>query len=796
MAVPEQTPYIEHTGNGVTTSFSLGFQCESKDHLIVLVDEIEPPIATWSLTGGNVVFTTAPAAGKKITIQRNTPFSRTTDYQSYNNSFRPPAVNKDFDWIWLKLQELSVADWILGTRIDALKNYVDDRDDELRAYLMEEIRKQGVALDQLDEYYNYLMQRLAQIAVDKGWDASFVVDGDKNQKQINDAQLALNSILKSSKYIDVRLLGIYPGLATNLGSLINSADALARSSGKGLYFPMGTYLATGLLPSVSWIGDGKDTTIIKNHSADGFDKFLDFKNSVKPTVYQDIKFSGSVNADPENDDWTGIFNTHFRGSCAFVATNSKNVVFNRCGFKESKLSPLRIWNGCKNIVMLDCDMSHSRGNFGDGVYIQNSQNIYGERLNISNVTRIGVVFEGNTKNCYMKYVNFDYAHHASINFGGGEFNGGFWAENASDIYLQDCTAKNSGQFSYLMTTGALLTGVAQAKFSLTRCTSDTANYGFLIRSKEGSITARHVLTDCKSYNSPIAYQVGARYDTDEFTLKDCFAEVIGAKGAVNIRAALSIGADFAYTSKLPSLTVENFTIKHSGVDLSKYTDVNFFDADVTFLDFARMKINLVNIHNVDSTIPAYIKNRLSAANTVDETLIKDSLCHLTRYRTSIKTQLDNCTIVGGNILSTGKVRLNNSSVKALFSVTSDDLKVNNCDMDFSTAADFFSYSTATSTNKITTKFNNCNFNKDITAGDYSLKLQMDGANKAKVLINGSEFYNLSDVTTTTNTHIWIVRSPTSVIYQNVIRDSTANLQKVNTSVSTSEPIGSTSIVLH
>lgn len=186
MAVPEQTPYSEHTGNGITTSFALGFQCETKDHLIVLVDDIEPPIATWSLTGGNVVFATAPAAGKKITIQRNTPFSRTTDYQSYNNSFRPPAVNKDFDWIWLKLQELGVADWILSNRIDALKNYVDDRDDELRAYLMEEIRKQGVALDQLDEYYNYLMERLAQIAVDKGWDASFVVDGNKTQKQIND----------------------------------------------------------------------------------------------------------------------------------------------------------------------------------------------------------------------------------------------------------------------------------------------------------------------------------------------------------------------------------------------------------------------------------------------------------------------------------------------------------------------------------------------------------------------------------------------------------------------------------
>lgn len=198
MAVPEQTPYIEHTGNGVTTSFALKFQCESKDHLIVLVDEIEPPIATWSLTGGSVVFTTAPAAGKKIKLQRNTPFNRTAEYQSFNNSFRPQTVNIDFDRIWWKLQELGVADWLMKLYVDRLhqqqeekindlKGYVDDRDDELRAYLMEEIRKQGVALDQLDDYYNYLMQRLAQIAVDKGWDASFVVSAsNQTQQEIND----------------------------------------------------------------------------------------------------------------------------------------------------------------------------------------------------------------------------------------------------------------------------------------------------------------------------------------------------------------------------------------------------------------------------------------------------------------------------------------------------------------------------------------------------------------------------------------------------------------------------------
>ena len=186
MAVQEQTPYIEHIANGVTTSFALEFECKDKEHLIVLVDNVEPNVGTWSLANGSVVFGIAPADGKIISIQRNTPFRRDTNFQSYDNSLRPATINKDFDWIWYKLQELGVADWILGNRIDALKNYVDDRDDELRAYLMEEIRKQGVALDQLDDYYNYLMQRLAQIAVDKGWDSSFVVDASgETQQQVN-----------------------------------------------------------------------------------------------------------------------------------------------------------------------------------------------------------------------------------------------------------------------------------------------------------------------------------------------------------------------------------------------------------------------------------------------------------------------------------------------------------------------------------------------------------------------------------------------------------------------------------
>ncbi|WP_407477281.1 hypothetical protein [Acinetobacter baumannii] len=113
MAVPEQTPFIEYTANGTTTVFPLPFQCDKAEYLIVNLDGNEAPVGSWSLVNGSVTFNTAPAYGVVVNIERNTPFQRTTDYQSYNNSFRPAPVNKDFDLIWWKLQELGYRDQVI-----------------------------------------------------------------------------------------------------------------------------------------------------------------------------------------------------------------------------------------------------------------------------------------------------------------------------------------------------------------------------------------------------------------------------------------------------------------------------------------------------------------------------------------------------------------------------------------------------------------------------------------------------------------------------------------------------------
>lgn len=148
MAVQPQTPYKEYDANGVAKSFNLEFDCENKDHLIVTIDGIEPPSETWSLdpVAKSVTFTTAPDAGKKITLKRNTPYSRTTSYQSYDNSFRPGPVNKDLDRLWWKVQELGVSDWLLDLKLRKFRDDVNLTALEDTLEQAEDLRNQTASL--------------------------------------------------------------------------------------------------------------------------------------------------------------------------------------------------------------------------------------------------------------------------------------------------------------------------------------------------------------------------------------------------------------------------------------------------------------------------------------------------------------------------------------------------------------------------------------------------------------------------------------------------------------------------
>lgn len=248
MAVPEQTPYIEYTGNGSTKNFSLTFDCEDAAHLIVKLND-SPAVTGWVLQNDSVVFTVAPAAGTNVSIQRNTPLSRTASYGQYDNSFRPPAINKDFDKIWLKLQELKVADWLLSQGIAS----------EAVARIAADVYWDQISLERDNDLKKYVNNILAGVT---GQPIFEIPDSFIDVKQPYPGAVVRTQRDKNNDHISVKDFGAKGDGVTDDRLAIQTA--IDNTEG-ALYFPAGRYLINGTLTvkhNTTLRGAGRKSTML------------------------------------------------------------------------------------------------------------------------------------------------------------------------------------------------------------------------------------------------------------------------------------------------------------------------------------------------------------------------------------------------------------------------------------------------------------------------------------------------------------------------------------------------------
>lgn len=107
MAVQDEASFKRYTANGIATVYAIPFLLLNAADLVVILDN-EPVTSGYIVTGvgsntGTITFAMAPTGD--LLLQREVPFERLTDYQD-NGDLLADTVNRDYDRIWLALQEL------------------------------------------------------------------------------------------------------------------------------------------------------------------------------------------------------------------------------------------------------------------------------------------------------------------------------------------------------------------------------------------------------------------------------------------------------------------------------------------------------------------------------------------------------------------------------------------------------------------------------------------------------------------------------------------------------------------
>ncbi|MHB1231593.1 MAG: phage tail fiber domain-containing protein [Burkholderiales bacterium] len=130
MTVSVTTPINNYTGNGSVTSFAYSFRILQQGDLHVYLDGVEQTTGFTvtginSPTGGSVVFTTAPAAGVIVRLQRIVTKDRTTDYVE-GGALPAQTLDDDFDRAVMQVQDLNLVTFQVASddKWDALSKVI------------------------------------------------------------------------------------------------------------------------------------------------------------------------------------------------------------------------------------------------------------------------------------------------------------------------------------------------------------------------------------------------------------------------------------------------------------------------------------------------------------------------------------------------------------------------------------------------------------------------------------------------------------------------------------------------
>lgn len=120
--MPTSESAASYVGNGVATTFPVGFEFRSiADVVVYLTAPLGPRVlqsygTRYTISGLSVVFVVPPPAGHAITIERDVEFVQPTDFRNFG-PFSPSAHEDQFDRVVFMAQQLA-------RRVDALETFL------------------------------------------------------------------------------------------------------------------------------------------------------------------------------------------------------------------------------------------------------------------------------------------------------------------------------------------------------------------------------------------------------------------------------------------------------------------------------------------------------------------------------------------------------------------------------------------------------------------------------------------------------------------------------------------------
>ena len=107
MTVSTTTNKVAYIGNGIATTFSIPFPFLEQEHLKVkqLLNNEQTDRTDWTVSGGNMVFATAPTNNAQIVIMREVPLTQETDYRE-NEVLPAETLERNFDKLTMQVQQL------------------------------------------------------------------------------------------------------------------------------------------------------------------------------------------------------------------------------------------------------------------------------------------------------------------------------------------------------------------------------------------------------------------------------------------------------------------------------------------------------------------------------------------------------------------------------------------------------------------------------------------------------------------------------------------------------------------